>query len=120
MFFTSLLPTRIFDSCRPRTKRPRRAAGRRPRFEQFEERALLSGYTNFIPIWDSAFHSAHAPALNGSGAVAFAWHPTVRDTVVVTGDEAGLRDRFQCLFCNLGLGSPAINDNEDAAFFASG
>jgi hypothetical protein len=120
MFFTSLLPTRIFDTCRPRTKRLRRAAGHWPRFEQFEERALLSGYTNFIPIWDSAFHSAHAPALNGSGAVAFAWQPTVRDTVVVTGDEAGLRDRFQCLFCNLGLGSPAINDNEDAAFFASG
>jgi hypothetical protein len=80
----------------------------------------LSGYTNFIPIWDSNFHGAHSPALNASGAVAFAWHPSVRDTVVVTGDETALTDRFQCLFCNLGLASPAINDTEDTAFFASG
>jgi hypothetical protein len=125
MFLTSLLLCWTSATRHPRTERLCRVARRRPAtrrncFEQLDERTLLSGYTNFTPIWDSNSHGAHAPALNASGAVAFAWHPSVRDTVVVTGDETGLRDRFQCLFCNLGLASPAVSDTEDTAFFASG
>jgi hypothetical protein len=81
MFLTALLPSRTADPRLRRAKRSRLPVSRWPCVELLETRTLLSGYTNFTPIWDSAAHGAHAPALNGSGAVAFAWHPSVRDSV---------------------------------------